>query len=103
MSRGEYPRLVTWPQGFTQYFLDLQSGRRWTKFRADGWKYNPWDGFRVLEVADIPPPKRRFDMGVVFVKVSKDRLAFEERKPPWPLRDSTLTRRNPFRRRSRRP
>jgi hypothetical protein len=92
LPRGRYPRVITWSQGFTQWTMDLDTGRRTPAQRKREWKKSPYRSFRVLKHDTTPPKRRIVEMGVVDILVTPTGIT-RYRPAEVRLRDSTFRRR----------
>ena len=90
--QGRFPRVITWSQGFTQWTMDLDTGKRSPAMRKREWKKSPYRSFRVLK-HDLTPPKRRIvEMGVVDILITP--TGIQRYRPAGArLRDNTFRRR----------
>jgi len=93
---GRYPRVVTWPQGFFDYYQDLDTGRSWQRQRAGAWTRSSYDGFKVIVMDATPPRRQTLRMGFEELHIYPDRLEYRR------LRDITLRDRT-LRDRAKRP
>ncbi len=91
LQSGSFPRVVSWPQGFVQYFQDLDTGRRWTIRRISDWQKSSYKGFKVVRTDDTPPKRQTLRMGIERLEVYPDRLVYEAIREPR-LRDRGFKR-----------
>lgn len=91
LRAGQFPRVVSWPQGFVQYFQDLDTGRRWTIRRISDWQKSSYKGFKVVRTDQTPPKRQTLRMGIERLEVYPDRLVYEAIREPR-LRDRGFKR-----------
>lgn len=90
--RGKFPRIITWSQGFTQWTMDLDTGKRTPTMRKREWEKSPYRSFRVLKHDKTPPKRRIVEMGVVDILVTP--TGIERYRPRGArIRDNTFRRR----------
>ena len=72
LPEGQYPRVVSWQQGFVRWHLDLDTGKRKpSRVLGATRRVDPWKTFRV-ETTDTTPPKDQIiDLGMVDVSVTE--------------------------------
>ena len=77
---GVFPRILTWQQGVNQITLNIDTGRKSFTSDPKDRKLKPLETFRVAKFDNTRPQSRKFDMGVVSIRVSPIGLKFIRRR-----------------------
>ncbi len=80
LPEGEFPKVVTWPQGQFQVRIDLQTGAKVFLPRKSPGGVTPREGFRVVSTSKERPREQLFQQGAVAIKVTPSKLSFSGRR-----------------------
>ena len=71
LPAGQYPRVVSYRQGFIRWHLDLDTGERTPRRAAGRPGADPWRTFRIETTDRTPPKAQLIDLGLFDVSVTE--------------------------------